>query len=109
MKGLKKPEATPAADEHLERKPGRPPGSENKDYDVVTVEPTRCLGCQSTEREAYFRTTVQPFAGVDPSGRPYTHVVRRYTRCAGCGQLRIDRSLENRTGGEGLAEGEIEL
>ena len=77
------------------RKPGRPNGSENVDYDVVAAELTRCRGCQSTERVPYFRTTAQVFAGVDAAGRPYTHIVRRYTRCKNCGQPRIDRSCEN--------------
>jgi nitrate reductase cytochrome c-type subunit len=62
----------------------------------VEAEASRCLKCGSTERERYTATRVQPFAGVDPAGRPYTHIVRRWTRCAACKQARIDRTFENR-------------
>jgi hypothetical protein len=62
----------------------------------VETTATRCPACGSTERERYTRSTSQAFAGIGPDGAPFTHVVRRWTRCAACGQARVDRSLENR-------------
>ena len=78
-------------------KGGRPPGSPNRDYELVAAEPTRCPKCGSTERTPYRNPTEQAYAGVD-QGKPYTHIVRRYTSCKACGQFRIDRSHENRQG-----------
>lgn len=75
---------------------GRPKGSLNKEQDHVQAIPTHCIKCASTEREAYNRSEVQEFSGVDPQGNPYTHIVRRWTRCSACGQHRIDRYYENR-------------
>ena len=75
----------------------------------VEVEPSRCTrpGCGSTERERYYSTQIQPFAGEDAMGRPFTHIVRRWTRCKACGQPRVDRSFENRIETE-LAEEDLE-
>jgi hypothetical protein len=64
--------------------------------DIVTVAASRCRKCGSTEREGYFNTNETPASGIDADGRPYTHVVRRWTRCRNCGQTRIDRAYENR-------------
>jgi len=73
---------------------GRPKGPSEKPP-VNTVEPSRCPKCGSTERENYFGRTVQEHAGLDPDGNPYTLIVRRRTRCARCGQVRIDRTFVN--------------
>lgn len=81
---------------------GRPKGSPNRPVDQVAAQATRCPHCKSTEREAYYRTTVQQFGGVDASGNPFTHIVRRWTRCERCGRNRIDRFLEQR-GASGIA------
>jgi len=78
------------------KKPGRPAGSQNVTRDQAEAKPSRCKACDSTEREAYTKTDVQEFGGQDPNGRPFTHIVRRWTRCAACGQARIDLSYENR-------------
>lgn len=63
---------------------------------VVNAVVTKCPTCGSTERERYFHTVERAIAGVDRDGKHYTHVVWRRTRCANCGQIRIDRSYENR-------------
>jgi len=78
---------------------GRPKGTSNQSHPAAAARLSRCPKCQSTERGPYTRTTKQAHAGVDPDGHPYTHVVRRWTRCLACGQSRIDRTYENRTGG----------
>jgi hypothetical protein len=36
------------------------------------------------------------FAGTDTEGQPFTHTVWRRTKCADCGQFRVDRHRENR-------------
>lgn len=73
-----------------------PPPAPNRPE--VDVAPSRCArpSCGSTERERYSTTQVQAFAGRDEQGRPFTHIVRRWTRCKACGQARVDRSFENR-------------
>jgi hypothetical protein len=80
--------------------PGRPKGSTRTVPDFVNVEPSRCKRCGSTRRSDYYGKTEQAFQG-EYNGRPYTHIVRRRTKCLGCGQIRIDRTYENRpyTGG----------
>jgi hypothetical protein len=76
-------------------KKGRPKGSRNHQVDHAAVELSRCPKCGSTEREAYARKHVQRIAGTDAEGRPSPAIVRRRTRCLGCGQHRIDRSYEH--------------
>lgn len=78
------------------REKGRPAGSRNRQYVHATAQPSRCPTCGSTEREAYFRTMETEYHGIDPAGQPYTHILRRWTHCAACGQARIDRSYELR-------------
>ena len=75
--------------------PGRPRGSATTAA-TARGELTRCHACGSTDREPYLSRREQAIAGVDPAGRPYTHVVWRRCRCARCGQYRIDRHTENR-------------
>jgi hypothetical protein len=79
----------------LHTKKGRPPGATNKEVDQVKVDPVRCRVCGSTERTAYTKKTEQAYAGENESGS-YTHIIRRWTSCAKCGQSRIERSHENR-------------
>jgi hypothetical protein len=79
-----------------EKKPiGRPPGSPNVKETAVAV-PSRCNACGSTERGPYLDKTELDFGGVDSQGKQFTHIVRRRVRCAGCGQMRIDVTRENR-------------
>lgn len=73
---------------------GRPTGAANVET-IVDVETSRCPRCGSTEREPYSGTTAQAYAGTF-GGRPYTHILRRRTRCCACGAARIDRAFENR-------------
>lgn len=75
---------------------GRPKGSRTQRRDYQTVEPSRCPQCGSTQREAYSQTTTQEYAGETPDGRPYTHIIRRWTRCRACGHPRVDRTYEQR-------------
>lgn len=79
------------------RGPGRPPGSPTTRIEVRGAL-TRCPRCGSTERGAYLNGTVQEIAG-HTGGEPFTHIVRRRCRCSNCGQLRIDRTYENRVPG----------
>lgn len=77
------------ADVAVPRGPGRPLGSENRDYDIVDVQPSCCKKCGSTSRSDY-------------EGRPDEHeqltdthinvTIWRRTRCLDCGQWRKDRS-----------------
>lgn len=74
---------------------GRPVGSKTQKV-IVQANPSCCPKCGSTDREPYANTQEYAHPGVE-NGQPYTHVLRRYTRCKACGQARIDRSYENRT------------
>jgi len=64
---------------------------------TITLVASRCPVCQSERRERYFKTTTQAFAG-EYEGRRFSHIIRRWTRCLDCGQVRIDRSYEDRSG-----------
>lgn len=77
---------------------GRPKGSKNRDVTNAAGELTRCPKCHSTERNPYTKRELQAFAGISPEGKPYTHIARRWTSCATCGQHRIDRVYENHVG-----------
>lgn len=63
---------------------------------VVDAEAIACRRCHSTDREPYFNVRTVAIAGVATDGRPYTHVVWRRTRCACCGQVRDEKTFENR-------------
>lgn len=80
------------------RGPGRPKGSTGGNVDVITVEPSRCRRCGSTRRSDYYGKTEQAFRG-EHNGQPFTHIVRRRTKCLDCGQIRVDRAYENRRDG----------
>lgn len=76
---------------------GRPAGSKPP-AEIVDSIKSRCPKCQSTDRTPYSGTVTVAASGVDQTGQPYTHVVKRWTKCAKCGQARVDQSLENRRG-----------
>ena len=79
------------------KKPGRPKGSQTAKRDHVLGELTRCRACGSTDREPYSQTHVTAYSAIHPqTGKPYTHIVRRWTACSACGQARIDYYYENR-------------
>ncbi len=75
--------------------PGTRAGTPNAEYTTAEAPASRCAKCGSTNREHYDRRTVQTYAGIDPAGRPYTRIIRRWTKCTDCGQHRIDRTYEN--------------
>jgi len=79
-------------------KPGRKPGSRNKEYVHAISYPGRCPACQSTNRSPFIPggTTTQEIEGNDPQGEPYDAVVWRKCKCLDCGQLRTERSYELR-------------
>lgn len=77
------------------KKPGRPKGSATQTLPTAEAQLTRCRKCESTDRTPYRRTTETAHRG-EIHGRPYTHIVRRWTSCATCGQHRVDVSHENR-------------
>lgn len=81
---------------------GRPKDASKDKPPVTTVEESRCPRpeCQSTRRGSYYGTTEQEHRGLDDDGKPYTHIVRRRTKCLDCGQGRIDRTYENRAEAE---------
>lgn len=77
-------------------KPGRPTGSPNVNA-IADAQPSQCPACGSSERGPFVgNPVVQEFAGLTDRGNPYTHIIRRRCECANCGQIRIDRSFENR-------------
>lgn len=93
---MAKPKHANQTTNETEKKPiGRPPGSPNVRETAVAV-PSRCNACASTERGPYLDKTELEFGGVDSQGQPFTHIVRRRVQCAGCGQMRIDVTRENR-------------
>ncbi|KKL70280.1 hypothetical protein LCGC14_2106490 [marine sediment metagenome] len=53
------------------------------------------LRCGSTRRSDYYGKIEQASRGRH-DGQPFTHIARRRTKCLDCGQLRVDRSYENR-------------
>lgn len=73
-------------------KRGRPAGSKTQNSSGKST-PSRCPKCSSTERTPYSQTREIEVRGEDPEFGSYTHVIRRWTRCKGCGQARTDRSL----------------
>lgn len=74
---------------------GRPTGATTGKYQLVDAHPTRCPKCGSTERSDYFGTVERSISGIR-DGQPHTHIIWRRTQCLSCGQLRQDRSYENR-------------
>lgn len=93
----KKHQPTKADASEPKKDAGRPEGSKNKSYDQATANPSRCRPCGSTERAPYMGSPVEhKITGVDLQGHHYTHVVFRRTKCLNCGQVRTDRSYENR-------------
>lgn len=91
-----KPKTTASPKPNAETKAGRPEGSPNVQRDSGEVQLSRCKKCDSTDREKYFGTPTEfAIAGVK-DGKPYTHIVRKRTKCSNCGQQRLDSFYENR-------------
>ena len=79
------------------KKPGRKPGTPNREYDQVVTYPGRCKRCGSTNRSPYFGDKIEhAVTGIDPAGNPYDTVVWRRTKCLDCGQVRKEMSYELR-------------
>lgn len=78
------------------KKPGRPKGAKTQPRETVPAALSRCPRCQSTDRGPYTFARRVPHSGWTPEGEPFSEVVFRTTRCASCGQARIDRSYEFR-------------
>ena len=76
------------------RSVGRPVGSKSGDLVWIDVQTARCPKCQSTDRDWYGAVTIQEYEGADPQGRPFNRIIKRRTRCANCGQIRIERTYE---------------
>ena len=63
--------------------------------DNVRATISRCNACGSTDRTPYHNRTEQQHRGMY-RGETVTHIIRRRTECAACGQARIDIHGENR-------------
>jgi hypothetical protein len=82
------------------RRPGRPAGSRTKSRDQAEARASRCRECGSTNRTAYRQKIEHEHGGHHHrTGEPFTHIVKRWTSCADCGQARIDITYENRPEG----------
>lgn len=78
------------------KKPGRPKGSRNRDYETSISLPSSCFKCGSTERIVYGNKNEVVSSGTRPDGTRYNRVVHRRVRCEKCGQHRIEKSYELR-------------
>ncbi|HUS46145.1 MAG TPA: hypothetical protein VM219_08980 [Phycisphaerae bacterium] len=76
----------------------RPRGAKTKILPVVEVSRSRCPKCESTERTRVLGRPPREWAynGVDPGGKPFTHVVWRHCVCVACGQRFVEKTYENR-------------
>lgn len=75
------------------RRVGRPKGSKAGNIVWIDVVEPRCPKCDCTDRDWYGAVIVQDFEGVDAAGKDYNQILRRRTRCASCGQIRMERSF----------------
>lgn len=75
-------------------KTGRPQGAKNVQTTQI-VEASACPKCGVTDRDAYRLVNCVAIAGTTKSGKPYTHVVSRRTRCTACKYKRTDKFFEN--------------
>lgn len=76
-----------------DKKPGRPVGAPNKEYDVVDAQATSCKRCQSTNRKPYRgkpRQLIQQFTD------KIVKMVWRRTACLDCGKPRMDKFTETK-------------
>lgn len=66
-----------------------------KTREVAVSTPSRCPQCGSTDQKKVGNRQYQPYPGETADGEPFTHIVRQRVQCGCCGQIRIDRILEN--------------
>lgn len=72
-----------------------PKTKQRETFSQVDVIPGECPRCLCTEREPYFAIARHDKSGIGPSGRPYTRITKKRTRCKRCGHPRVDRFFEN--------------
>ena len=74
--------------------PGQPAATRATAGDIIQppTPPTLCPGCGSTGRGRY-TTTRTAGCSIIYKGRPAAKVVRRWCKCTGCGQARVDRQF----------------
>lgn len=77
------------------KKQGRPRGSRTKRRAEIVSVLGQCPRCHSTELYGCTQRTITEHAG-EHAGKPYTHIVRRWKRCAVCGQAVVERTYEHR-------------
>lgn len=70
------------------RGPGRPPGAENLEYDIVEAAQTKCQRCGSTERARYKK---EPAVLRQHFEDKTVIITWRKTRCLKCGRARKDK------------------
>lgn len=63
--------------------------------DVSVSTPSRCHQCGSTDSKKIGNRMYQEYPGQTAEGDPFTHIVRQRVACNHCGQVRVDRILEN--------------
>lgn len=73
---------------------GRPKGSKTDPGPITEVPKSRCIKCQSTEREEYTNPKTLEHCGIAPDGKPYNFVSWKHTKCLKCGQRRVDKFFE---------------
>ena len=77
------------------KKQGRPRGSRTKRRAEIVSVLGQCPRCHSTDLVGCTQKTVTEHAG-QHAGKPYTHIVRRWKRCAVCWQAVVERTYEYR-------------
>lgn len=75
------------------QRPGRRPGSKNREVQQVLVQGGACPKCNSTNRTKYTQTRKQHHTG-ERDGKPFNQIVRRWCQCVDCGQWRIEKHFE---------------
>lgn len=74
--------------------PGRPANAENREYDIVPAELTRCLKCGSTDRTPYQGS---PDVLRQPGSDVTVVTTWRRCQCRQCGQWRKDKYQQTET------------
>lgn len=69
---------------------------------TMNVWPAACPLCGSTSRANYSRIRTKPKGGRSPTGRDYTHISIKSTRCLKCGRPRTERHFLNVYAGDQL-------
>lgn len=76
--------------------------TEAADTPTIRTEAIRCPRCGSPRRKRYHRTDRRPFTGRSPITRAIcSAIIRRWTHCSDCGQVRIEKTYGVAVQGEG--------